>query len=152
MSFEARFVVGWAQVDANGHLRNSAFLDLASDTRMLYFAAHGFPMREFARLRIGPVVLRDEIDYTRELHLLDEVRVTLALAGITGDAGRFRLRNGVFRGEEAVAQVTSTVGWLDLDRRWLAPAPEPLAALLRALPRTGDFAPLPSRAQSPAAE
>lgn len=28
-AFEHTFIVGWAQVDANGHLRNSAFINMA---------------------------------------------------------------------------------------------------------------------------
>ena len=33
--------VGWRDVDANGHMRNTAYLDLAADTRMFYFAENG---------------------------------------------------------------------------------------------------------------
>jgi hypothetical protein len=48
--FERRFVVGWGQADRNGPVRNSANLDFATDTRMMFFAASGFAPAEFTRL------------------------------------------------------------------------------------------------------
>jgi len=34
---------------------------------------HGFPMEEFLRLRIGPVVMKDEVEYFREVGLQQEI-------------------------------------------------------------------------------
>src|SRR5687767_12185925 len=95
--FEKTFHVGWGNVDFNGHLANTAFLDLAVDTRMFFFAEHGFPIQEFQRQRFGPVVLKDEIEYFRELYLLDKIRITFQSAGLGEDAARFRIRNEFFR-------------------------------------------------------
>jgi acyl-CoA thioester hydrolase len=36
--FEKTFHVGWGNVDFNGHLGNTSFLDLAVDVRMFFFA------------------------------------------------------------------------------------------------------------------
>ena len=44
-------------------MKNTAFLDESGDVRMLFFAEHGFPMREFARLKVGPLIQTDEIEY-----------------------------------------------------------------------------------------
>lgn len=44
----------WLLCDPNGHKRNSAYLGLA--VRMRYLDANGFPVSEFARLGLGPVV------------------------------------------------------------------------------------------------
>src|SRR5207244_2200517 len=100
--------VRWGDMDFNAHMKNTAYLDVSADVRMMYFAEHGFPMREFERLRIGPVIQRDEVDYYKEMHLLETVRVTLQLAGLSEDASRFRLRNDFFReGDRLVARVTS---------------------------------------------
>ncbi len=143
--FERRLVAGWGDMDFNSHMRNTAYLDKAADVRMMFFAEHGFPMSEFARLRLGPVIMKDEIEYYREVNLLDEVRVTLAIAGHAGDGSRFRLRNEFFRADgKPVATVTSTGGWLDLAGRKLVPAPPAMLATLIILDRTGDFAAMPS--------
>lgn len=102
-------------MDFNSHMRNTAFLDKSADVRMMFFAEHGFPMGEFVRQQIGPVIRKDEIEYFREIRLLEDFRVTLALAGLSDDGSRFVLRNEFSRvGEQLAARVTSAGGWLDL--------------------------------------
>ena len=139
-AFERMLYARWGDMDFNGHMRNTAFLDAAADVRMMFFDAHGFPMREFERRRIGPVIRRDELEYFRELRLLEPVRVTLEAAGLSADGSRFRLVNEFFRedGSRAV-RVTSTGGWLDLDRRKLTAPPAEVRLLLEQLDRTDPF-------------
>ena len=140
MSFERQFHVSWAHLDANGHMANTAYLDLVVDVRFQYFASRGFTPAEFTRRRIGPVVRRDEVDYHRELHMLQPIRVTFMMAGLSEDASRFRLRNEILREDgEVAARVTSHGGWLDLNARKLVAPPEGLALALRNLDRTEDF-------------
>jgi len=129
----------------NGHMANTAYLGKAVDVRLQFFAAHHLGSGEFARLRIGPVVMSDELGYLREVRLLEPLRATLAIAGLADDGSRWRLRNEFYRGDgELAARVTSVGGWLDLDARRLIAPPPPLAAALAALARTADFAALPS--------
>lgn len=138
--FSKTFHVRWGDMDFNAHMGNTAYLDACVDVRLMYFQEHGFSPREFERLRIGPVVLRDELDYFRELRLLEPVRITLELAGLNADASRFRLRNEFFRQDGALAARVSTLGgWLDLSKRKLTSPPEDLAAALRMLSRSADF-------------
>ena len=58
---------GWADMDFNGHMRNTAYLDKAADVRQMFLAENGFPVEEFLRLRIGPVVMKDELEYFKEV-------------------------------------------------------------------------------------
>jgi acyl-CoA thioester hydrolase len=143
--FEHRFVAGWGDMDFNAHMRNTAYLDRGADTRMLFFAGQGFPMAEFRRLALGPVVMRDEIDYRAEIALLEGFTARLALAGLADDGSRFVMHNEFVRDDgKLAARVRSTVGWLDLRERRLSAPPPALLAALRALAPTDDFATLPS--------
>jgi acyl-CoA thioester hydrolase len=145
MPFERSFQVSWAHLDANAHMANTAYVSVCIDIRMMYFASRGFAASEFARLRLGPVVRRDEIDYFRELHLLDAIRVTFSLAGLSDDASRFRLRNEIYREDgQLAARISSLGGWFDLEARKLVAPPDPLANALRALERSEDFEKLES--------
>lgn len=145
MPYEFATHVSWAALDANGHMANTAYLDVVVDARFSYFTSRGFGPGEFARMRIGPVVRRDEVDYFRELHLLQPVKVNFALAGISEDASRFRIRNEIFRGDgELAARVTSLGGWFDLAARKLIAPPDQLAEAMHALDRTADFETLES--------
>ncbi len=132
-------------MDFNSHMKNTAFLDKSADVRMMYFSENGFPMKEFSRLRLGPVVLNDAVEYRKEVNLLQEITVTLALAGHSDDGSRFLLRNDILRVDGTLcARVTSAGGWLDLTTRKLIAPPEALHNAMRLLARTNDFAALSS--------
>lgn len=140
-------IAGWGDMDFNSHMRNTAYLDKSADARMLFFARHGFSAEEFGRRRLGPVVRRDELDYFREIGLMETIEVDLTIAGLSEDGSRFRLRNEFRRADgKPSARVTSTGGWLDLAARKLVAPPEELLAALRALPQTEDFEVLPGSA------
>ncbi len=143
--FSKTFHVGWGDLDSNGHMKNTAYLDKAVDVRMMFFQEHGFTVREFERLRLGPVVMRDEIEYFRELRLLEWVKITLTLAGASDDGTRFRLRNDYYCEDgRLAARLTTTGGWLDLMSRKLTSPPAPLIEVMRLLTRNEDFEVLPS--------
>src|SRR5688572_33437281 len=96
-------------MDFNSHMRNTSFLDKSADVRMMFFSEHGFPIDEFIRRKIGPVIMKDECEYFREIRLLEELRVTLVIAGLARDGSRFLFRNEFWRADQkVVAKVTST--------------------------------------------
>ena len=143
--YSKSMIACWGDMDANAHMRNSAFLDKASDVRMLFFAEHGFPVSEFARLRLGPVVTKDDLEYRREVTLLQTLTVTLEIAGMAPDGSRFVIRNNLLREDgKLCARVTSVVGWLDLVARKLVAPPDALLAAVRSADKISDFVELPS--------
>lgn len=147
-TYEKRLYAGWGDMDFNAHMRNTAYLDKSGDVRMMFFAENGFPMAEFARLKVGPVTLKDEIEYAREVNLLEEVRIDFQMAGLSDDGSRWTMRNGFFRTDgKRAASVTTNGGWLDLASRKLVAAPPALLEALRRLSRTEDFKSLPGIAR-----
>ena len=135
----------WADMDANAHMANVAYLSKCVDARMSFFKQHGFPVAEFAKRRIGPVVRRDELEYYREIGMLEPITVTLALAGMAPDGSRFRLLNEILNGDRKLAaRIRSEGGWLDLAARKLIAPPADLLAALSAMPQTTEFEHLPS--------
>lgn len=134
------FLVGGSHVGRNGHLRTSAYLDMAADARNLYFADKGFLFESLLRSDVSPVVLREELDHFAEVRILQVLRFYLALAGRSEDGTRFRVRNVVRKPDGSMsARITSTIGWLDNAKRKLVPAPGPLIEVLESLDRTTDF-------------
>ncbi len=143
--FEKTFHVGWANVDFNGHLGNTSFMDLAVDVRMFFFTENGFSAKEFQRQRFGPVIFKDEIEYYREMYLLDKIRITFQAAGLSDDVSRFKIRNEFFREDgQIAARLNTTGGWLDLDKRKLRLPPQDLAEAMKSLVKTEDFESLKS--------
>jgi acyl-CoA thioesterase FadM len=62
--FEVAIHARWPDMDQAGHMRTVAYLEVAEDSRMQYFARYS--MGSFVKHRIGPVVSRDELQYRAE--------------------------------------------------------------------------------------
>jgi acyl-CoA thioester hydrolase len=149
-SFDGRyarqFLAGWGTMDFNGHLANTAYLDLAADVRLAFFAEHGFPPSEFRRLGLGPVIRKDELEYYREIGLYETVTVTFAVLGLSADAARFVVENEIWSGAgERAATIRSSGGWLDLRARQLVSPPPLLRDAMRLVPRAPGFVELAAR-------
>jgi len=144
ISFEVPIHARWPDMDQNGHMRTVAYLEVAEDSRMQYFASRGYSMNSFVKQQIGPVVSADELHYRAELRLLEAAAVRLELVGLSPDGARFQMRNTIVRADGRIAAtVTSSIGWLDLAQRRLTTPPDDLHRLVADLPRTEDFAELP---------
>jgi|ERR1700733_2569468 len=138
-------VAGWGDMDFNSHMRNTAYLDKSADVRLMFFSRHGFPIAEFAKLKLGPVVMKDEITYFKEIKLLDKIEISLTVAGLSADGSRHLFRNEFYRVDGKCAAIVSSLGgWLDLTTRRFIVPPARLLAALTSLPKTDDFAVLPS--------
>jgi acyl-CoA thioester hydrolase len=132
-------------MDFNSHMKNTAYLDKTADVRQMFLIENGFPIGEFLRLRVGPVIMKDEVEYFKEVRLQEEITITYALAGQALDGSRFLLRHEIFRSDgELSARVTSAGGWLNLDERKLVVPPPNLLAAMNSLEKTSDFMVLPS--------
>lgn len=139
-AFSRSFLARWADMDFNAHMANTAYLNFAADLRLTFFQEHGFPAAEFGRLKLGPVVFRDEVDYYKEFRLLESVTVSLQLDALSEDASRFKLRNEFFKDNgDLAARVISHGAWLDLGTRKLIVPPPALAAVLKQLPHSDRF-------------
>jgi len=136
---------GWADMDFNSHMKNTAYLDKAADVRQMFLIEHGFPADEFLRLGIGPVVMKDVVEYFKEVRLQQKIEVTYMMAGHSADGSRFLLRHEIFRPDgQLSARVTSSGGWLDLNERRLIAPPPSLLSVMNSIDKTSDFEVLPS--------
>jgi acyl-CoA thioester hydrolase len=142
-------MAGWGDMDFNSHMRNTAYLDKSADVRLFFFSQHGFPIAEFARRKLGPVVMKDELTYFKEIKLHDTMEISLAVAGLSEDGSRHLFRNEFYRADgKCAAIVNSLGGWLDLGARRFIQPPAELLVTLASLPKTEDFAVLLSNVGS----
>jgi acyl-CoA thioester hydrolase len=138
--FEKTFHAGWASIDANGHMGNTAYLDYSVDTRMAYFASQGFPVTDFHRLQFGPVIKNDYVEYFREIRLMETFKVRFEISGLAGNASRFRIVNTFFLDDGTPsAKVTTLGGWLSFAERKLIVPPDVIRNALHNLSKTEDF-------------
>ncbi|UCD79466.1 MAG: thioesterase family protein [Desulfobacterales bacterium] len=138
--FQPTFKVNWADLDANHHMRNTAYLDYAAQARFLFLNSNGFTPADFSAERIGPVVFSDEITYENELRFLEEFSVDLKLGGISEDGSKFVfLNNFINLGGKLCATVKTKAAWFDLQSRKLRPPPARLKKVLEQMDKSEDF-------------
>jgi acyl-CoA thioester hydrolase len=143
-TFTRSFVVRWSDCDANGHLRNTCYSEYAIEVRWAYLTQHGFGHATLLAQQLGPVLLREEVDYRRECHMGEELAVDFKLLGLSEDGARFRMSHRFLKpGGKLAARLVVLGGWFDLAARKLVLPPPPLRALLTGLERDEDFEPLP---------
>lgn len=141
--YRQTFKIRWSDCDANGHMKNTAYSEYGTETRISYLASLGWTFASFTQSRVGPVLLREEIDYFREVFLGDEIQVDFTALGFSKDESRFRLRHDFFRADGTpIARIVLLGGWMDLKERRLAPPPARLAEIIRALPKGTGFSDL----------
>lgn len=121
-------------MDPNGHMRHSAYADYAADQRVAFLAEHGYDLATFARLRIGPILFREETKFLSELRLGEQIEVEARLASVSDDGARWTIEHTISRADgRPAATVTVDGAWLDLDRRKLTLPPPELTAIMRKL-------------------
>jgi acyl-CoA thioester hydrolase len=137
---EMAATVRWSDLDANGHLRNTAYSELATEARLAFFAEHGFALKRFRDLGIGPVILAERSTYCREVRPGEQLTVDFVVAALSPDASRGTVESRIRKPSgEAAAVVAVDAGWLSLERRRLVAPPEEVAELLLSAPRTPEF-------------
>ena len=125
----------WADMDPNGHMRHSAYADYAADQRIVLLAEWGYNIKEFARLRLGPILFREETVFLKEVHIGEEIRVDSRLRSVNDDGTRWSILHTIYKADGRVAATVTVDGaWLDLDQRKLTAPPTELAEAFRALP------------------
>ena len=125
----------WADMDPNGHMRHSAYADYAADQRLVLLAEWGYDIKEFARLRLGPILFREETTFLKEVHIGEEIWVDSRLRSVNDDGTRWSILHTIYKADGRVAATVAVDGaWLDLDRRKLTTPPAELAMAFRELP------------------
>ncbi|WDF53881.1 acyl-CoA thioesterase [Mucilaginibacter sp. KACC 22063] len=130
----------WSQIDANQHMRHSAYADVAAQARLNMLEEVGLNPLTLLNARIGPVLFKEELFYLREIALGDIIKVGCELYRSRADGSRWSIRHEIYRGDDVKAAIINVDGaWIDMDKRKLTLLPEELSALFAASPRSSDY-------------
>ena len=137
---ELSFDVRWADIDANQHMRHSAYYDYAAHLRVQLLKNIGMDVVMLSKLEIGPVLFREEAVFMREIGMDDTIRVNVKLKRIREDGSRWTFYHGFYKDDgEVAATVVVDGAWLDLKKRKLTALPDNFLQLMLEIPRTDDF-------------
>lgn len=123
----------WADIDANRHLRHSAYADYAAQSRVEFLESFGFTMEKMGEWNIGPVIFREELRYFRELHSNDTITLRAKLMNASEDGRKFSFQTEFLLPDGTLAATVDVDGaWFNIvTRRVTAPPPEALEMLPR---------------------
>lgn len=136
--FEAKIM--WSQVDANMHLRHSAYADFAAQARIEILETLGINASVFLSNKIGPVLFREELIYLKELRPNDSIYITCVLTKLNADASRWSFKQEVFRKDGVKAAIINVDGaWIDTEKRKLTGLNPELIATFNKVPKDENF-------------
>ena len=81
--YSFNYEIRWSDLDANGHVNYSAYIDAAGDLRYRFFIEHGFPPGRFAQLGLGPVYTALQARFLREVLMGETITITYSLSGLS---------------------------------------------------------------------
>ena len=134
------FEVRWSDLDANGHLANSAYVNFMSHTRMAFLTQAGFSYETLGKNTLGPVVFYEHLYYFKEVLPGVPVRVSLELAGMSEDGTFFEFLHKFFDPDgKNIARCEMMGAWIDLKSRKLSPLPEEFLNQFKGMERADNF-------------
>jgi acyl-CoA thioester hydrolase len=101
MTYEVR----WTDIDANRHVRYSAYIDAAAEMRYRFFKEHDLPPEAFDRLGVGPVYTSLTANFYREVRLGETLTITYQLSGLSPMGVRWKVQHNFLKanGKKAVS-------------------------------------------------
>jgi acyl-CoA thioester hydrolase len=126
-------------------MRHTAYGDYAVDVRFRFLADHGFHLARIREIGMGPVILREENRYLKEVVMGDAITINIKIAGISSDGSHWIFQHEILKtnGKKAAILLVEG-GWMDLNRRKLTTPPPEFQVLADEMDRTEDFVELSS--------
>jgi acyl-CoA thioester hydrolase len=139
-TYSNTYEIRWADLDANGHVRYSAYIDATADLCYRFFAEHGYPPEAFQGLGIGPIYTALSVQFLREVRLGETLTITYLLAGMSPRGTRWKVQHDFLKSNGKKAAALSVEGaLLDLNTRKVTPPPTELLNVIQLLAHSSEF-------------
>ena len=131
---EKTFEVRWDDVNPNGHVRNTRYLEYASYARISYLQDASFPLSRMRQMGLGMVVLADDAEYYNEVFLGESLTVRARVVGLSADGTRWQVAHTFLHSDGKIAAILYTLGaWFDMKARMLTAPPPELKSVMDAV-------------------
>ena len=130
----------WSQIDANVHLRHSAYADFCAQARSNMLNHLGLSLQEFNKRKIGPILFREELNYLREIGLDERIKVSVVITKFNSLNSRFSFRHEIYKENGVKAAVVVVDGaWMNIIERKLTNIPDEWKEIVRNIPKSEDY-------------
>lgn len=130
--------IRWSDLDPNFHVLHSRYYDYGAYCRMALMVETGITPELMVTHHIGPILLREECIFRREIRFGEDIRINLLVTDFKPDFSRFSIRHEITKpGEVLAATIHADIAWIDTNRRKMVGPPEEIAQMLEIFPRSG---------------
>jgi len=138
--YSMTYNIRWSDLDANGHVNYSAYVDATEELLYRFFSEQGFPPDVFLKLGIGAVYSSITANFFREVRVGESISITYTLTGLSPKGVRWKVHHDILKSNGKKAVVIDMEGiFLDLNsRRPTLPTPE-ILAILQQVPHSQTF-------------
>lgn len=132
--------IRWADIDPNFHVLHSKYYDYCASARMAVLSDKGITMQTIQEYNIGPVLLREECVFKRELKFGDEIEVRIKLSKADKNFSRWSFVNEIWKNGDTLAAIVTVDGaWMDTIKRKLVAPPEIFQKVFDMIPKAESF-------------
>lgn len=139
-TFSLPVQIRWSDIDQNRHLRHSAYYDFGATARVACFGQRGLSTNRLEELNLGPILLREEAIFRKELKFEDKLSIDVAFTRATADFARWSIRHQLIKEDGKLAAILNMDGaWIDISKRKLAVPNDFVKGIMMEMPRANDF-------------
>ncbi len=132
--------IRWSDLDPNFHLRHSVYYDWGAFVRVSFLHEHGLTAQVMHEHHIGPILLREEALFKREIVYGDNIEMNLVLLKCKRNLSSWAMQHEVWKnGDTLCAVITIEGAWLDTQLRKITFPPESFEPTFEKLPKSEKF-------------
>ena len=88
--------IRWADLDPNFHVLHSKYYDFGAFCRMVYLTENGISTALLTENNIGPILLKEDCTFRRELKFEDKVSINLKISWYSKNGARWGMQHQIF--------------------------------------------------------
>ncbi|MBS1731288.1 MAG: thioesterase family protein [Bacteroidetes bacterium] len=132
--------IRWSDLDPNFHLRHSVYYDWGAYIRVCFLHDHGLTSKVMHQHHIGPILLREEALFKREIMYGDHIVMSLQLLKCKHNLSRWSMQHEVWKNGDTLSAIITVDGaWLDTQLRKITVPPDSFIRAFEQLPRSEHF-------------
>jgi acyl-CoA thioester hydrolase len=139
MTYNKKIDVRWSDLDPNFHMLHSKYYDLGAYVRMCYFIENNITPESLQANRIGPILLREECVFRKEIKFGDDVEIDFHLTKAKTNFSRWSIVHQITRNGEIAATINVDGAWIDMDKRKMAIPPIEYSQVFEKMPKINAF-------------
>ena len=104
------------------------------------FFENGISTALLTENNIGPILLKEDCTFRRELKFEDKVSINLKISWYSKNGARWGMQHQIFKNDDILSATINIEGaWMDTQLRKLTAPPEPVISLFENTQKTVDF-------------